>query len=74
MAKHYVTCTRNYDYVIPATTLEGMEPRTGLTYKICDLPEKILHYAEGEQLSFGSAKSAKEFVKAHGNVFSLVKK
>ena len=71
MAKHYVTCSMDYDHVIPATTLEGFEPRTGVRYHICDVPEKVFHYVKDQQLSFGSAKSAKEFVKAHGDVFYL---
>lgn len=71
MAKHYVTCSRDYDHVTPATTLEGVEPRTGNTYTICDVPSKVYHYIEGQQLSFGTAKAAKAFVKAHNGVFFL---
>jgi len=64
----FVTFVQDYTQVTPATILEGYEPRTGLKYKIADIPERVTEYKAGQELQFGSVNAAKEFVKALGPV------
>jgi hypothetical protein len=69
MAKQAVVCVRDYIHTIPESLLETII--NGEVVSSMIVPEKVFTYKAGQTIEFGSVKSAKGFISAHGDVFRL---